>query len=100
MYLVLSGRMFAVLLCIYLAVELMDHMVTFFFLFYLFIFGEREREGEREGEKNQCVVASCAPPTGDPAHNPGVCPEWESNQGPFGLQARTQSPEPHQPGHK
>ena len=32
------------------------------------------REGEREGEKHQCVVASCAPPTGDMARNPGMCP--------------------------
>ena len=40
----------------------------------LFIFREREREGEREGEKHQCVVASCTPPTGNPARNPGLCP--------------------------
>ena len=45
--------------------------------FYLFIFRERGREGEREGEKHQC--ASCAPPTGDLARNPGMCPDWESN---------------------
>ena len=30
--------------------------------------------------------------------NPGMCPDWESNQQPFGSQARTQSTEPHQPG--
>ena len=35
---------------------------------------------------------------GDLAHNPGMCPDWESNQQPFGLQACTQSTEPHQPG--
>ena len=29
---------------------------------------------------------------------PGRCPDWESNQRPFGSQAGTQSPEPHQPG--
>ena len=40
---------------------------------YLFIFRERGREGEREEEKHQCVVASCASPAGDLAHNPGVC---------------------------
>ena len=34
-------------------------------------------EGEREGEKHQCEVASCAPPSGDPGHNPGMCPDWE-----------------------
>ena len=35
---------------------------------------ERGREGEREGEKCPCVVASHAPPTGDVACNPGMCP--------------------------
>ena len=29
--------------------------------------------GEREGEKHQCVVASCVPPTGDLAYNPDMC---------------------------
>ena len=47
----------------------------------LFIF----REGEREKEKHQCVVASCTPPTGDLAHNPGLWPDWESDQQPFGF---------------
>ena len=44
------------------------------------------------------MVASYVPPTGDQAHNPGMCPDWESNRRPFGLQACTQSTEPHQPG--
>ena len=50
-----------------------------FFKFYLFVFRERGREGEREGEKHQYVVASHMPPTGNPAGNPGMCPDWESN---------------------
>ena len=59
--------------------------VTLFFcpllLFCLFIyFLEREREGERVGEEHQYVVASHAPPTGDLARNPGMCPDWELNQ--------------------
>ena len=37
------------------------------------------------------------PPTGDLAGSPGMCPDWESNLQPFGLQAGTQSTEPHQP---
>ena len=37
------------------------------------MFRERGKEGEREGEEHQCVVASHAPPTGDLAHNPGIC---------------------------
>ena len=36
---------------------------------YLFL----EEGKEKEGEKYQCVVASHAPPTGDLAHNPGMC---------------------------
>ena len=42
----------------------------------LFIFRKRGRERE----KHQCVVASCAPPTGDLGCNPGMCPDWELNQ--------------------
>ena len=58
----------------------------FFKRFYLFIFRESGREGEREGEKYQCVVAFHVAPTGDLAHNPGICPDWESNLRPFGSQ--------------
>ena len=39
----------------------------------------------------------CVPPTGDLAHNPGMCPDWELNQRPFGLQACAQSTELHHP---
>ena len=66
--------------------------------FFIFIFRERGREGEREGEKHPRVVASCAPLSGDLACNPGMCPDWESNYQPFGLQVGTQSTKPHQPG--
>ena len=55
-------------------------------------------EGEREGETHQCAVASRTPPIGDLAHNPGMYPDWESNQQPFGSQVGAQSTEPHQPG--
>ena len=55
-------------------------------------------EGEREGEKHQWVVASGAPPTGDLAHNPGMCPNWESNWWPFGRTRSAQSTDLHQPG--
>ena len=64
--------------------------------FYIFIFRERGREQERVGKKHQRMVASHVPPTGDLACNPGMCPDWESNQRPFGSQAGTQSIEPHQ----
>ena len=69
------------------------------FLKILFVsFRDRGREGEGKGEKHQCVVASHAPTTGDLACNPGMCPDWELNQRPFGSQAGAQSTEPHQPG--
>ena len=31
------------------------------------------------------------PPTGDLAHKPGMCPDWESNQQLFGSQSGTQT---------
>ena len=61
-------------------------------------FRERRREGERDGEKHQCVVASHMPPTGDLAHNSGMCPDSELNHGPLGYAARTQSTKLQQPG--
>ena len=64
--------------------------------FYLFAFRGRGKEEEREGEKHQCVVASHTPPTGGLAFNPGMCPDCESNQQPFGSQVGTQCTEPHQ----
>ena len=60
----------------------------------------REKERDRNidvGEKHPSV-ASRMPPPGDLAHNLGMCPDWELNQQPFGLQASAQSTEPHQPG--
>ena len=90
--------------------KILCHYEFFFFNFYFFLvilyffilfiyFLEREMEGDKEGEKHQCAVASHVPPTGDQACNPGMCPDWESNQRPFGSQASTQSTELHQPGH-
>ena len=70
---------------------------TFFFKDFI-LFLDRGRGAEREGEKHQCVVASWAPPTRDLACNPGMYPDWESNQQPFSSQAGAQSTEPHQLG--
>ena len=66
--------------------------------FYILIFRKWRKEGERKRKKPQCVVASPVSPTGDLACNPGMCPDWESNQRSFGSQAGTQCTEPHQPG--
>ena len=69
-----------------------------FFKDFIYLFLERGRERERGGEKHEYVVASRAPPTGNLACNPGMCPDWEWNWRPFGSQVRAQSTEPHQPG--
>ena len=69
--------------------------INFIHFIHLFIFREKGREREREGEKHQCVVAFHAPATGDQALQPGMCPDWESNQQPFGSQASAQSTKPH-----
>ena len=80
-----------------LHLELEFYFILFYFLrFYLFLEGGREED--REGEKYQCVVALCTPPTWDLACNPGMCPDWESKWRPFGSQVGAQSTEPHQPG--
>ena len=73
--------------------------VCHFFKDFIYLFLEREegREKEREGNIKVWLPPACTPPTGDLACNPGMCPDWESNQRPFGLQAGTQSTEPHQP---
>ena len=47
---------------------------------FIYLFLEKGREGERKSEKQQCVVDSCMPPTGDLACKPGMCPDWELNQ--------------------
>ena len=52
---------------------------------------------QRGRETAKCGCLSSAP-TGDLAHNPGMCPDWESIPGLFGSQAGAQSTEPHQPG--
>ena len=40
----------------------------------MFIFREGKGGRKTGREKHQCVVASCTPPTGDLAHNPGMSP--------------------------
>ena len=45
-------------------------------------------------ETSVCGYLSRDPLTGNLASNPGMCPDWESNQWPFALQALAQSTEP------
>ena len=77
--------------------KLKNYFVFLSFFFkkdFIYLFLER-REGR---ERNISVVTSLATPPGDLACNLGTCPDWERNTRPFGLQAGTQSAEPHQPG--
>ena len=79
---------------------LLSVLVWIFWIYWpILFFRKRGREGEKEGGIHQSVVASHPPPTGDLAHNPGMCPDWESHRRPFGSQASAQSTKPHQPGH-
>ena len=57
---------------------------------------KRGRETSMSSEIHQSV-ASCTLPTGYPLCNSGMCPDWELIWWPFGLQANTESTEPHQP---
>ena len=88
-----------------------NHFVDmcFYFFFFLFLFflihsrGGEGRETERERnidvrEKHQ-LVASCTHPTGNLTHNPGMCPNQESNLLPPPWQDDAQPTEPHWPGH-
>ena len=82
---------------------LMLFLLFLFLILFLFIFRERgRREKEREWSIDvweiQQSAASRAPPAGNLACNPGICPDWEPNQQPFGSQASTQSTESYQPG--
>ena len=72
--------------------------ISFFFLRSLFTYFYREGKGGRKGEKHQCVVASCAPPTVNPACNPHTCPDEELNRLSSSSQASAQSYEPHSQG--
>ena len=67
------------------------------FLKILFIFREGKGGRKRGRQTSMCGCLSLEPSTGDLAHNPVMCPDWELNQQPFGLKASTQSTEPHQP---
>ena len=57
--------------------------VTFSFFkkkfFNLLLERQEGKEGAREGEKQKYMVAFHMPPTRDPARNPGMRPDWESN---------------------
>ena len=71
------------------------------FFIYLFLERRKGRGKGKENEKERNInvwLPVMSSPTGDLDHNPGMCPDWESNQQLFGSQASAQSMEPHQPG--
>ena len=67
-----------------------------FIYFHLFLERREGREREREGGKHRYVretLIGCLSHAPWPGHNPGMCPDWESNQRPFTLCNNTQSTE-------
>ena len=77
---------------------ILDLSLSFFKKDFIYLFLERGEGSENERERNINVCLPLAHPLLGTWCNPGVCPDWESNWRPFGLQAGTQSAEPHQPG--
>ena len=61
---------------------------------------ERLRERNIDGREKHGSIASHMPPRWDLARNPRLCPDWELNLWPFGLQNDAQSTETHQSGLK
>ena len=60
------------------------------------------REGETVGEKHQYVRDTSTGCLSQALNQglglqPGMCPDWEWNRQPFGLQAGAQPTKPHQP---
>ena len=53
---------------------------TSFFKRFFYILLDRGERKEKERERNINVWLYLMFPTGDLAHNPGMCPDWESNQ--------------------
>ena len=60
---------------------------------YVFI----EGKGGRKRGKHQCVVVPRAPPTGDLACNPGMCPRLGIQLATLGFTGQHSATEPHQP---
>ena len=74
------------------------YFLLFFKILFIYLFLEKGEGREKERERNITVRPPLVgPPLGTwPATQ--MCPGWEPNQRPFGLQAGTQSTEPQQPG--
>ena len=80
-------------ICLFFSFFVFNNLFVYFL--HLFILFLERKEGR---ERNINVWLPLVSHTGDLACNPGMCPDQESNQWPFGSQASTQSTEPHQTG--
>ena len=76
-----------------------SYLLLFKKILFIYLFLERGegKEKDREGNINVWLLLT-HPHAGDLVCNLGFCPDWESNQRPFGSQAGTQSTDAHQPG--
>ena len=82
------------ILCGFSAVSLTIYLFVCF-LKRLYLFLEREEGREKVRKRNTDQLPLIHSLTRDQAHNPGVCPDQESNLRPFALWADAQPTEPH-----
>ena len=66
-------------------VEMVCTVTLFFFKDFIYLFSQKGREEERKRNINVWLPLT-HPLLGTLASNPGMCPDWESNWQPFGLQ--------------
>ena len=80
-----------------------SHQFLKIFIYFYFWFKREGKEKEREEtsmwERNIDWLPSVHAPSGHQTCNPGMCPDWESNQWPFSLLDEAQPTEPHQLGY-
>ena len=76
-----SIKLSCTLNCVYCNIHFFNFFSFSLFKDFIYLFLERveEKEKERKWNINVWLVFACSP-TGDLAHSPGMCPDWESNQ--------------------
>ena len=78
---------------IYLFILKIQDYQHLFLKYFIYSFLDR---GERREKIVIVWLPLTCPTPRNLAHNPGMCPDWELNQRPFGSQVSVQSTEPHQ----
>ena len=82
-----------------ISVNVTKKIFTFFCKDFIYLVLERREGREKERERNISVwLLLMCPPLGTWPATQACATEWELNQRPFGLQASTESTEPHHPG--